>query len=41
MDEALKENKVVFDGRNLFEVNKMSNLGYQYFSIGRKSSEIN
>jgi UDPglucose 6-dehydrogenase len=41
MDEALKENKVVFDGRNLFEVNKMSDLGYQYFSIGRKSSEIN
>jgi UDPglucose 6-dehydrogenase len=38
MDEALRDNKVVFDGRNLFEVNKMSDLGYQYFSIGRKSS---
>ncbi len=41
MDAALKENKVVFDGRNLFEINKMSDLGYRYFSIGRKSSEIN
>ncbi len=27
--------KTIFDGRNLFEVNKMKSLGYQYFSIGR------
>lgn len=35
MDEVLK-NKVVFDGRNLFDLQKMIDLGYYYNSIGRK-----
>jgi UDPglucose 6-dehydrogenase len=38
MDTLLK-NKVVFDGRNLFDLLKMQELGYTYVSIGRK--EIN
>ena len=28
-------NKIVFDGRNLFDSSNMKALGYQYFSIGR------
>ncbi|WP_461788365.1 UDP-glucose dehydrogenase family protein [Pedobacter sp.] len=35
MEEVLK-NKVVFDGRNLFDLQKMVDLGYYYNSIGRK-----
>lgn len=35
MDEILT-NKVVFDGRNLYDLNKMVELGYYYNSIGRK-----
>ncbi len=35
MEEVLK-NKVVFDGRNLFDLEKMIDLGYYYNSIGRK-----
>jgi UDPglucose 6-dehydrogenase len=35
MDEGLK-NKVIFDGRNLYDLNKMIDLGYYYNSIGRK-----
>jgi UDPglucose 6-dehydrogenase len=27
--------KVIFDGRNLFEVAKLQSMGYQYISIGR------
>lgn len=34
--KALSKNKVIFDGRNLFDVIKMEKLGYQYESIGRK-----
>jgi UDPglucose 6-dehydrogenase len=30
--------KVIFDGRNLFEVREMEKRGFDYFSIGRKSS---
>lgn len=33
----LLKNKLIFDGRNLFEVNKMEELGYTYYSIGRKN----
>ena len=33
------KNKVVFDGRNLYPVSQMKQLGYTYYSIGRK--EIN
>jgi len=33
--EQLISSKVIFDGRNLFEVAKLKQLGYQYISIGR------
>lgn len=36
MEEVLK-NKVIFDGRNLFDLEKMIDLGYYYNSIGRKT----
>ncbi|WP_293304202.1 UDP-glucose dehydrogenase family protein [Pedobacter sp. UBA5917] len=35
IDNILK-NKVVFDGRNLYDLQKMIDLGYYYNSIGRK-----
>jgi UDPglucose 6-dehydrogenase len=35
MDQQLKQNKIVFDGRNLFDVAKMREFGYHYESIGR------
>jgi UDPglucose 6-dehydrogenase len=34
MDTLLK-NKVIFDGRNLYELAQMKELGYTYYSIGR------
>jgi UDPglucose 6-dehydrogenase len=37
MEKEIK-NKIIFDGRNLFEVAKMKELGYHYESIGRASS---
>jgi UDPglucose 6-dehydrogenase len=37
MDKALKNNKIIFDGRNLFELDKMLLRGYRYVSIGRIS----
>jgi UDPglucose 6-dehydrogenase len=33
--EKLLPSKLVFDGRNLFEVSKMRSMGYRYISIGR------
>ncbi len=33
--EKLLSSKLIFDGRNLFEVAKMKQQGYQYISIGR------
>ena len=36
MDSLLK-NKVIFDGRNLYELNQMKELGYTYYSIGRQT----
>jgi UDPglucose 6-dehydrogenase len=33
--------KVIFDGRNLFEVAKMQEMGYTYISIGRTSATKN
>lgn len=33
----LLKNKVIFDGRNLYDVNAMKELGFTYTSIGRKS----
>ena len=32
------KHKIIFDGRNLFEVSKMKELGYHYESIGRADS---
>ena len=34
------KNKIIFDGRNLFEVSKMKELGYHYESIGRASTKV-
>jgi UDPglucose 6-dehydrogenase len=33
---AILKNKVIFDGRNLYDLSLMRDLGYVYFSIGRK-----
>jgi UDPglucose 6-dehydrogenase len=33
--ENLLKNKVIFDGRNLYELAQMKELGYTYYSIGR------
>lgn len=33
--EASLKNKVIFDGRNLYELTEMKRMGYDYFSIGR------
>jgi UDPglucose 6-dehydrogenase len=32
---ALLKNKVIFDGRNVFELEQMRELGYTYYSVGR------
>ncbi|GAB3264909.1 UDP-glucose/GDP-mannose dehydrogenase family protein [Larkinella harenae] len=39
----LLKNKVIFDGRNLYELEQMKELGYTYYSIGRETigAEIN
>lgn len=34
---TLMKNKVIFDGRNLYDVSTMKELGFTYTSIGRKS----
>lgn len=34
---AILTNKVIFDGRNLYDVGTMKDLGYTYISIGRKA----
>ena len=33
---SLLKNKVIFDGRNLYDTTQMRDLGYAYFSIGRE-----
>ena len=33
--KTLLKNKVIFDGRNLYQIEKMKGLGYHYESIGR------
>ncbi len=35
--DTLLKNKVIFDGRNLFDLAKMEELGFHYESIGRQS----
>jgi len=37
---SLLKNKVIFDGRNLYDLQKMIDLGFYYNSIGRKKVEI-
>lgn len=39
--EQLLKNKVIFDGRNVFDLEEMKELGYHYFSIGRNPKHIN
>lgn len=34
---SLLKNKVIFDGRNLFDLNKMEEMGFHYVSIGRRT----
>jgi UDPglucose 6-dehydrogenase len=34
------KNKIIFDGRNLFELSQIEKLGFQYVSIGRKTISI-
>lgn len=34
--EKLMNNKVIFDGRNLYPIQQMEKLGFTYYSIGRK-----
>jgi len=36
MTERMKS-KVIFDGRNVFDLSQMKNLGFYYESIGRKT----
>lgn len=35
--ETLLKNKVIFDGRNLYELPQMQELGYTYYSVGRQA----
>ena len=35
--DSLLKNKVIFDGRNLYDPQKMKELGYYYNSIGRET----
>lgn len=34
---TLLKNKLIFDGRNLYDLSEMQTLGYTYYSIGRKT----
>jgi len=34
---SLMKSKVIFDGRNLYELNDMRDLGFTYISIGRET----
>lgn len=34
---SLLKNKVIFDGRNLFDLTQMNDLGFHYVSVGRKT----
>jgi UDPglucose 6-dehydrogenase len=33
----LLKNKVIFDGRNLFDLKQMEELGFHYESVGRRT----
>ncbi|MCI5056037.1 MAG: UDP-glucose/GDP-mannose dehydrogenase family protein [Flavobacteriales bacterium] len=34
---SMLKDKVIFDGRNLFDVDQMRSIGYKYYSIGREN----
>jgi UDPglucose 6-dehydrogenase len=34
---SLLKNKVIFDGRNLYDLDQMKDLGYTYYSVGRET----
>ncbi|MEI2748385.1 MAG: UDP binding domain-containing protein [Ferruginibacter sp.] len=34
---ALLKQKVIFDGRNLFDLQQMQNMGFYYESVGRRT----
>lgn len=36
--KKLMKNALVYDGRNIYDVEKMKRAGVQYYSIGRPSS---
>lgn len=36
---GLMKHKVIFDGRNLYQLNHMKDLGFYYYSVGRKTIE--
>jgi len=36
---TILKNKVIFDGRNLFDVQRMQELGFYYESVGRAVSK--
>jgi UDPglucose 6-dehydrogenase len=36
----LMKDKVIFDGRNLYEIDQMRDLGFTYYSIGRASQNV-
>jgi UDPglucose 6-dehydrogenase len=38
---TMLKNKVIFDGRNLFEVATMEELGFTYYSVGRRNVNVN
>jgi UDPglucose 6-dehydrogenase len=40
MGKLLKD-KVVFDGRNLYELDQMRDHGFTYYSIGREALNVN
>lgn len=37
--DSLMPSKIIFDGRNLYDPQRMNELGYSYFSVGRKISK--
>lgn len=38
--EKLMNNKVIFDGRNIFDLEEIENYGFTYYSIGRKTLNL-
>lgn len=38
--KSLMKNPVIFDGRNLYEIDHMAEAGFEYYSIGRRNVEL-